>query len=87
MHSTQSNIIFNKKERILWRSLKFLTISSEFNVTFNSKLTGLEQDSSKVASKVVESQMSSTPQLTVLISNKNISNNSLNYEKSELIIE
>jgi hypothetical protein len=35
----------------------------------------------------VESQMSSTPQLTVLISNKNISNNSLNYEKSELIIE
>jgi hypothetical protein len=87
MHSTQSNIIFNKKERILWRSLKVLTILSQFNVTFNSKLTGLEQDSSKVTSKVVESQMSSTPQLTVLISNKNISNNSLNYEKSELIIE
>jgi len=72
-HSKQSNIILRKKRRILRRSLNFWALSYGFNRNFNSKLTALQHDTLKLVPKMAEPSISCTPQLTILISKKNIS--------------
>jgi hypothetical protein len=61
-------------------------LSSEFNASFDPKLTALEHDRSKVTPKMVEHPTSCTPQLAILIFRKNNSGHnfhSSSHEKSE----